>query len=82
MSITATELVARRPVRMKGQRVWKVYYERKNVLVGYIFQPDGEGAGYAYSVGPRGWSVGSQTHMSKERFKTIKGAKIALGGNL
>ena len=75
----ACELVARRPLK-DGTR--KVYHQRTNVLAGYIFEPDGKGAGWAYSVGPRRYASGSRDKMDKRRFKTIKAAKAALAGEL
>jgi hypothetical protein len=69
-------LVARRSGKgVKAQR--KVYLLANGVetFVGYIFEPDGKGCGYAYR---QIWGKPANT----ERFTSIKAAKIALAVNL
>lgn len=74
--ITSKMLVARRSGKgVKAQR--KVYLLVKGceTFVGYIFEPDGKGAGYRYRLPFPGL-------LSEETYPSIKAAKSAMGAKL
>jgi hypothetical protein len=63
------------PPAKDAARTRKVYLKEGRRLVGHIFLPDGQGAGYKYRKLGR-------THASSVRFPTIKAAKEGLGSQL
>jgi hypothetical protein len=68
-------LIAKRSGKgVKAQRKVYLLANGRETFVGYIIEPDGKGAGYAYRQ--------ALSETSAERFPTIKAAKIALGAKL
>lgn len=59
------------PKRNDDAFTQKVTDPLTHALIGYVFQPDGKGAGYA-------WRLPWQKHMSKKRYRLAKEAVAAM----
>lgn len=63
------------PPKGDSARTRRIFLKDGRKLVGYIFLPDGKGAGYKFRLPNR-------THASSKRYRTIKEAKEGLCGVL
>lgn len=77
--MVGAEFTARR-YRRVGIR--QVVQNITDTVVGYIWEPDGKGMGWAYSVGPRIPKRIPLEEFPSTRFKTMRAAKAALVGEL
>ena len=69
-------LVARRSGKgVKAQRKVYILANGRETFIGYIFEPDGKGAGYRYRLPFPGL-------LSEETYPSIKAAKNAMGAKL